>query len=101
MRHRRSRTAGLAPPRFEEIALRFRVTISITRVAPTKVDGPDTAIMIVLLDNKGRATLQIAAAIGLTIRATRTRLARVVEQGLIREIGTGPQDPRRVHVRVP
>jgi ATP-dependent DNA helicase RecG len=28
-------------------------------------------------------------------RATRTRLARLVDRGLVREIGTGPQDPRR------
>jgi len=36
-----------------------------------------------------------AAAIGLSPHATRTRLARLVGRGLVREIGTGPQDPRR------
>ena len=38
---------------------------------------------------------QIAAKIGLTPRATRTRLAALVALGLVREIGTGPQDPKR------
>lgn len=37
----------------------------------------------------------IAAVIGLPPRATRARLARLVGRGLVREIGTGPQDPRR------
>jgi len=31
----------------------------------------------------------------LSPRATRTRLARLVGRGLVREIGTGPQDPQR------
>jgi len=37
----------------------------------------------------------VAKAIGLTPRATRTRLARFVGRGLVREIGAGPQDPKR------
>ncbi len=37
----------------------------------------------------------IAAVIDLSPRATRTHLARLVGRGLVREIGTGPQDPRR------
>jgi len=38
---------------------------------------------------------EIAAVIGLTSRATRTRLARLVGNGLVREVGSGPQDPKR------
>lgn len=48
-----------------------------------------------LAGSAGRLTNEIAAAIGLSPRATRTRLARLVGDGLLREIGTGPQDPRR------
>jgi predicted HTH transcriptional regulator len=66
------RAAGLAAPVFEEIATRFRVTIATTRVGPAAVD--------------------------LSPRATRTRLARLVGRGLVREIGTGPQDPKRRYV---
>jgi ATP-dependent DNA helicase RecG len=43
----------------------------------------------------GRLTSEIAKAIDLTPRATRTRLARLVGRGLVREVGTGPQDPKR------
>ena len=89
------REAGLAPPVFEELATRFRVTITTTRVGPSLVDETDQAILASLADGDGYATSAIAAAIGLTPRATRTRLARLVGNGLVREIGTGPQDPKR------
>ena len=42
----------------------------------------------------------IAQAIDLTRRATRTRLAKLVGRGLVREIGTGPQDPKRRYYKV-
>jgi predicted HTH transcriptional regulator len=87
--------AGLRTPVFEEIATRFRVTITTTRVGPTVVDETDQAILGRLGGANGLATSEIAAAIGLSPRATRTRLARLVDRGLVREIGTGPQDPRR------
>ena len=35
----------------------------------------------------------------LTPRATRSRLARLVGRGLLREVGTGPQDLRRRYFR--
>ena len=47
----------------------------------------------------GFLTSEIAKAIGLTPRATRTPLARLVGLALVREIGTGPQDPRRRYYR--
>lgn len=93
------REAGLAPPRFEEIATRFRVTIYTERVSPPSVETKDQTILDALSDGEGRLTSEIAAVIGLTSRATRTRLARLVESGLLREVGTGPQDPKRRYFR--
>jgi predicted HTH transcriptional regulator len=93
------RDAGLATPVFEEIATRFRVTISTERISPTRMDETDQAILEVLEDGEGRLTSEIAKTIGLTSRATRTRLARLVDTGLVRVIGTGPQDPRRRYYR--
>jgi len=89
------REAGLAAPVFEELATRFRVTIVTARVGRPVLDETDQAILASLEGGKGRLTSEIAAAIGLTPRATRTRLARMVGRGLAREIGTGPQDPQR------
>jgi len=89
------REAGLAAPVLEELATRFRVTIATARVGRPVLDETDQAILASLAGGKGRLTSEIAAAIRLTPRATRTRLARMVGRGLVREIGTGPQDPKR------
>jgi predicted HTH transcriptional regulator len=87
--------AGLAAPVFEELAIRFRVTLATERIARPTLDDTDQAILKALSGGKGRSTSEVAAAIGLSPRSTRTRLARLVGRGLVREIGTGPQDPRR------
>ena len=89
------RDAGLADPVFEEIAIRFRVTIFTAQVSHPTLDDTDQAIVDALSDGEGKLTSEIAAVIGLTPRATRTRLARLVGNGLLREVGTGPQDPKR------
>lgn len=87
--------SGLAAPRFEELANRFRVTLATERTGTPARDDIDQAILASLSGGQGRMTSEIAAAIGLTSRATRTRLARLVGRGLVLEIGTGPQDPKR------
>lgn len=89
------REAGLPRPVFEEIAVRFRVTISTEGVSRSVIDVVDQSIMDVLARGEGRLTSEIAKAIKMTPRATRTRLARLVGRGLVREVGTGPQDQKR------
>jgi predicted HTH transcriptional regulator len=93
------RAAGLASPVFEEIGTRFRVTLSTSRVAPPALDETDQVIVDALAAGKGLSTGEIAKAIRRTPRATRTRLARLVSGGLVREVGTGPQDPKRRYYR--
>jgi len=93
------RDAGLDSPLFEEIATRFRVTIFTAPVGEPSLDERDQAILDTLAGGEGRLTSQIAETIGLTPRATRTRLARLVGLGLIREVGTGPRDPKRRYYR--
>ncbi len=89
------REAGLQDPLFEEIATRFRTTIFTSQVNPPTLDDTDQAIVDRLSDGQGKLTSEIAAVIGLTSRATRTRLARLAGNGLVREVGSGPQDPKR------
>jgi predicted HTH transcriptional regulator len=93
------REMGLGAPRFEELATRFRVTLHTARIGPAALEPTDHAIVEILAGGGGLLTSEIATAIGLTPRATRTRLARLVAGGLLREIGTGPQDPRRRYFR--
>lgn len=87
--------AGLPAPRFEEIGTRFRVTIYAQQVSPPTLDETDKEILEELAEGKGLSTKELAAVVGLSTRATRTRLARLVEARLLSEIGTGPTDPRR------
>ncbi len=91
--------AGLPTPEFEEVGSRFRVTIFTGVVTRPVLDGTDQAILDSLTQSDGRLTSEIAKTIRLTPRATRTRLARLVARGLVRELGTGPQDPRRRYFR--
>ena len=86
---------GLPAPTWEEIGIRLRVTLRKEQVRPPKVDAKDRTILDLLEEGEGRGTREIADAIGLTTRSTRTRLARLVTRGLVREVGTGPHDPRR------
>ncbi|MEP7310687.1 MAG: helix-turn-helix domain-containing protein [Acidobacteriota bacterium] len=89
------RDAGLAPLTLEEIGTRFRVTLRLEQVSPAALDGTESAILGTLRDVTGHVTSEIAKVIGLTPRATRTRLAHLVARGLVREVGTSPQDPKR------
>ncbi len=89
------RSSGLAIPELEEIGTSFRVTLRTTPDRPVEVDTVDGVILRALAGDKGLSTREIAAAIGLTPRATRTRLASLAERGLVREIGSSPQDPKR------
>lgn len=89
------RDAGLAPPTLEELGTRFRVTLWLQQVGITALDKTEETILATLGDGTGRVTSEIAKVVGLTPRATRTRLVRLVERGLVREVGTSPQDPKR------
>jgi ATP-dependent DNA helicase RecG len=89
------RDAGLAPPTLEEIGNRFRVTLWLEQVGATALAKTEQAILATLSDGTGRVTSEVAKVIGLTPRATRTRMVRLVERGLVREVGTSPQDPKR------
>jgi len=91
------RDAGLAAPELQEIGVRFRVTLRTAQVQSTTLDETDRAIVALVRAPEGLATRQIAEKIGLTPRATRTRLAALVALGLVHELGTGPQDPKRLY----
>jgi predicted HTH transcriptional regulator len=91
--------AGLPAPFFEEVGTSFRVTLYRRGTQQPERDVLDDAALDVLRAAEGLTTSEVAQAIGRSARATRTRLARLVELGLVVEIGSGPNDPqRRYHV---
>jgi predicted HTH transcriptional regulator len=88
-------TAGLAPPNFEEIGTHFRVTLPLTQRRAPVLDEVDQAILAALQKSDGLSTRRLAEKIGRSARATRSRLLTLVQSGLVVEVGTGPNDPRR------
>jgi ATP-dependent DNA helicase RecG len=59
------RDAGLPPPSFEEIAMRFRVTIPTVPLGPTVGNATEKAILASLKQGQGLAIREFAAIIGL------------------------------------
>ena len=93
------RESGLSPPVWNEIGVRLRVTLRTERVGGVDVDPTNRSILDLLEHGAQRSTREIAGAIGLSPRATRTRLGKLVARGLVREMGTGPRDPRRRYIK--
>ena len=60
------------------------------------IDAADQSILALLEGGAEYGTGQIAKAVGLSPRATRTRLVKLVSRGLVREVGTGRTTPRDV-----
>ena len=90
---------GFPEPKFEEIATHFRVTIFTTRTKTAqKIDAINQTIIVLLkLHHEGLTTSKIAEEIKLSVRATRTRLLKLIELGLVTEIASSPQDPYRLY----
>lgn len=88
---------GLDAPKFEEIGTHFRVTLSTLRKRPVKIDTREQKLLAALHENgsAGLSTSEIARELGISARAARTRLATLVERGLVAEIGSSAKDPRR------
>ena len=93
------RGAGLAAPVFEELGTRFRVTLHMAQASAPSVDPTERAILDALAGGTGHSTQDIATIIGRSPRTARTRLLKLVGRGLVREVGTSPQDPRRRYFR--
>jgi predicted HTH transcriptional regulator len=93
---RACREAGLPEPRFEEVGTHFRVTLYSGRAdAKPVLDEVDERLIEALRADDGLATSELAELVDRTPRAVRTRLARLVELGLVVELGSGPTDPHR------
>ena len=87
-------SAGIPNPVWQELATRFRVTIYRQHAFSPTIDTVDDPICDVLSEREGLRSSEIATAIGLTTRATRIRLKKLVEQGLVVRTGTSTTDPK-------
>lgn len=89
------RGAGLPDPVFEEVGLAFRVTIFNSREHEPQLDPVDSAITKLLREGGGLSTGELAEMVGRTPRAMRTRIKRLLDSGLLTQLGTGPNDPNK------
>src|ERR1035437_320039 len=90
--------AGLEAPKLEEIGMQFGGTISSARVGQPHTDETARRILASFADGSARSTATVAKHVGLSQRATLTRLKSMTERGLLVEVGTGPHDPKRQYV---
>lgn len=88
--------AGLPEPQFLELGSGFRVTFLREPQAEPGMDKLNSQILALLRDRPEVSPSAIAAHIGRTPRATRDRLAKLAQWGLIVAVGSGPRDPRKV-----
>lgn len=91
---------GLPSPKFEEIATHFRVTFRLQGEPAMALDNTSRKILRILQEKGQLNTRAVAEALGMSPRTARTRLKALVEGGLILEVGSGPNDPKRVYVPI-
>ena len=89
--------AGLSPPKFEELATHFRVTIFLIPKQKPRASIVEQEALKFLKRNlkTGASTSEIAKAISRSPRATRTLLLNLINTGLVIEIASSPNDPIR------
>jgi len=92
------RNAGLPDPKFEEIGMQFRVTLYGAKSSRHKLSGDERKIIEALRNGKGLSTKDIARIINKTERTARTKMLKLLEQGLVVEIGSGSQDPNKKYI---
>ena len=89
---------GLQQPRFEESGTSFRVTLFGQRIAAQKMHEWHIRLMDYLTE-KGEITTKLATGLWKTNdRTARTRLRKLVKEGVLAEVGTGPKDPKKTYV---
>lgn len=86
---------GLPSPEFVELGGQFRVTLFLVATQDMALDDTNRAIIDLLGQANGLSVKDIAATIGLSTRAIRSRIGKLVEKGLVTVVGTGPRDPKR------
>jgi ATP-dependent DNA helicase RecG len=86
---------GLPSPEFVELGGQFRVTLFLVATQDMALDDTNRAIIDLLGQANGLSVKNIAATIGLSTRAIRSRIGKLVEKGLVTVVGTGPRDPKR------
>jgi predicted HTH transcriptional regulator len=93
------REMDLPEPEMEEIAFRFRVTLSLRRTpAQSQPDDMDRRIMELIRSSEadgGASTQYLSQSLGISPRAMRDRLARMTRARRIVAVGKSAYDPKK------
>ncbi len=90
--------AGVAPPYFEEISNRFRVTFYYKKIAPVALDNINSSIIKIIQEHGPISTAKIAKLLNLSARTIRMKLIQMMEKGLIVEISRNKNDPQKKYI---
>lgn len=89
---------GLQKPLIEEMNNQFKLTLYSTRVGVAKKHSWES-LLIEQLKNKGSITPKEAADLwNITTRAARSRLKKMVEEGVIHRIASSEKDPKATFI---
>jgi predicted HTH transcriptional regulator len=89
---------GLKLPQFEELGTNFRVTLYGERVAASAIPEWHRRLVTYLIRQNDISTKEAAGLWSTSDRAARARLRKLVEEGVLVEVGTGPNDPHKKYV---
>lgn len=90
--------AGLTKPQFQEIGTTFRVTLFNKRIEQVQMPTWHMALLGHLAEQGQISTQQAAQLWKTSDRTARTRLRKLVNEGTLTELGTGPRDPHKKYV---
>jgi ATP-dependent DNA helicase RecG len=89
---------GLKPPKFEERDNHFRAILYSTKEGHAKYSRNEQVLINYLIKHSTIQTSEAAKLWKLSDRATRTRLSKMLKEGLIIRISTSPKDPHAVYI---
>jgi len=90
--------SGLVPPRFEELGANFRVTLYSEKDEERPRPEWQDKLTGYLADSGQVSTREAAELWGVSSRMARSRLRKLVTQGYLAALGTGPRDPHGKYV---
>ena len=86
---------GLKEPLLEEIGYFFRITIFNEPRRELVLQGWQKELVDYLKENKTISTHEAASLFKISVRSTRVRLRKMVNEGIISEVATNPTDPKK------
>lgn len=87
--------AGLAPPVFQEIGMRFRVTFYKEQVKPLQLDKVEEEIISFIREKGALSPKEIIDLMDIKRRTLIVRLANLVDKGVLIELATSGTDPNK------